>query len=643
MSECSLVSEFFAIIIIFIIALFFYDAKTPQAAALRRKIYAASFILCTLTTVLGIICIRLDGRLDVFSSNDFLFLRTMYFVTLWGMIAALAHYLILRLHEFINNSKKSNISHIICYSIFACFLCLLLYNLQSGILFYIDENGVYRYGLFKNFTYLMPLSEIALVLLAYYVNRDSLNSTTQKMLFVIGPVAVALLLLQYLNPEHHLHGLICATVNLVVFIAYNGGRSDQDSFTGLPNRQYFFTEIKQRTRRKESFQFIMIKLRKLSKINAIYGENTSNSLILQTSRLIQNIAEDAKTFRYADDEFIIMFSGIEPEITAERIENIKRIIDRDWRVRGETIPIRFSVIEFINAEKNWTADDIQGYLSEVIMETEKSEEGVFRFEEDFLWRRQRREYVVELLKDALREGRLKVWYQPVYYHDSGKFLSAEALIRMYDRSGKIIPPDEFIPIAEESTLIDDITVFVVENVCRLLASGDVPEMEKVCVNVPVRQILDEDFFSRLKTIMNAYGIEKDRIRYEITERDMEEKGESAGEAMEKSAQSGYRFMLDDFGIGYSNFSRVLDMTLDGIKLDRSLVLQMNKEERHHKLIKEYLVPIMHQVGHFIIAEGVETEEMLHRVLDCNISRIQGYYFAKPMPEDELIRWYGGIA
>lgn len=175
----------------------------------------------------------------------------------------------------------------------------------------------------------------------------------------------------------------------------------------------------------------------------------------------------------------------------------------------------------------------------------------------------------------------------------------------------------------------------------VFALGRISEMEKVSVNVPVRQIISKEFFGKLRDIMKNYDIPPERIRFEITERDMEEKGESVADAMCELTSKGYRFMLDDFGIGYSNFSRVIDMTLDGIKIDRSLVLQMNKGECHKKLIKDALVSVLHQTGCFIVAEGVETAEMAEAVLDCNISIIQGFYFAKPMPERELISWYKG--
>lgn len=641
MNNCSFICEYFALIIIFIIALFFYDTKKPQEFVLRRRIYGASIALCAISAVLGIICSTADGKPDVWLTKPLIYLNSMYFITLWGMVSVLAYYLILRLYEFANNSRGLHIANVINFCIFAVFVCFLRYNYTSGIFFFIDDSGEYCRGWLKEFAYMMPVSEICLVLLVYVFNRNSISSTTRKLLLVMGSVAAALILFQYMYPEHRINSLICATVNLVVFIAYNGGRTEQDTLTGLPNRRCLLTELKYRTKRKEEYQLILIKLRHLSKINSLYGDNAGNAIILQIARAIRHISANSKAFRYADDEFIILFSGVEMSLNADRLQEVERMMNRMWYVEGMSIPIKFTVIDFIYEGQHWAFDDVRRYINEAIIYSSTKELNIVSFDETLVMKQKRKEYILELTREAIKENRFEVWYQPVYYHQSGKFESAEALMRMYDRNGKMISPKEFVPIAEESGLIDEITLFAVENVCRFFASGRISEMEKVNVNVPVRQIISKEFFGKLRDIMKNYDIPPERIRFEITERDMEEKGESVADAMCELHSKGYRFMLDDFGIGYSNFSRVIDMTLDGIKIDRSLVLQMNKGECHKKLIKDALVSVLHQTGCFIVAEGVETAEMAEAVLDCNISIIQGFYFAKPMPERELISWYKG--
>ncbi len=643
MSYCSFACEVFAFIIVFIISLFFYDAKAPRTSYLRRRVYGCALALCAASVVIDTLCGYLEGRIDLCSTWTLTMLHTIYFLVLWGMICMLAHYLILRLYEFINNEKSLQWSQVIVFSIFAFFVVLLIHNIKSGELFFVDQMGIYLAGPRKNITYLMPVLEILVVLIMYIVNQNNITSSTKKILLVIGPIALSLLLFDAAYPEHQLNGLICATVTLVIFIGYQGGRSDQDTLTGLPNRECFLTEVKYRTRRHERYQLVLIKLRGLHKMNALYGGAAGNNIILQLAKAIQNLSEDARPFRYADGEFVLVFSGNEPTLCADRLKSVERIAQRSWAIEGTRLQAEFSLIEIIHEEQMWDINDIQAYLSEACYQASQAEIPVMPFDESMIKEKQKRDRVLSSMKNAFSDNRFEVWYQPVYYHNSEKFESAEALIRMYSEDGELISPDDFIPIAEESSFIDKITLYVLDNACKLLASEKIRDLEKICINVPAKQIIDRPFFLSLLDKIKSYGLSLDSIRFEITERDMEEKGDSASRAMRKLTTEGACFMLDDFGMGYSNFSRVIDMTLDGIKLDRSLVVQMAKEDHHYRLIKNYLIPIMHEVGHFIVAEGVENEEMLKQVLSCNITRIQGFYFAKPMPEDDLVNWYRGGA
>lgn len=160
------------------------------------------------------------------------------------------------------------------------------------------------------------------------------------------------------------------------------------------------------------------------------------------------------------------------------------------------------------------------------------------------------------------------------------------------------------------------------------------------VLVLVCALINPTIREKITSIVEGSGISPEQIRLEVTERDVEHAGDAPVSAMQTLMDKGYLFMLDDFGIGYSNISRILDLPFDCIKLDRSLVVQMKKDERRWVVIKDYLVPLLHQMGRYVVAEGVETKEQLELVLGCNINRVQGFYFARPMPERELIRFLG---
>ena len=638
-TNCSLINEFYALILLFILALFFYNVKPMRGFAHRRRIFGWSMALCALSILLNILCEKLAELPFDQPTELMMTLNMLYFFVTWLMLSVLGYYLLMRLFEFVYDVQALRRALYILGGIFVVFTALLMLNMSSGFLFFVDNAGNYCRGPFNVLLYLMPISEVALIVGCYFFFRRSINRIAGKMVFVIAPVSLMLLLLQFAYQDHQMNGIICVTVHMIVFITYNGGRTEQDSVTGMENRRYLTTEINYRIKNKQSFQMVMAKLRCLSQINRLYGENAGDVILLEIGEALQHLSEDGKVYRRSDEEFVLLYSNIDEELCVQRLRRMTQLMSDEWLMGKYVTSLSFQTIEMRYSGQPWTFDDVSGYMSDAMHYASVNEVVEMPFDEQLISSHKRRDYLLQAIREGLVEDRFEVWYQPVFYHKSGKFESAEALIRMFDADGTMISPGEFIPVCEETGLIDEITAIVLDEVCRLLNSGTVPELKTISINTPVRQITDDQARQRLHGIVEEHGVDPERIRLEVTERDVAQGGESAVDAMSFLREAGYSFMLDDFGIDYSNISRMMDLSLDCIKLDRSLVLQMQKDERRHNMIKNYLVPFLHNLGHYVVAEGVETAEMLELVLSCDINRIQGYFYAKPMPEHQLIRWF----
>ncbi len=639
MTDCSLINEIYALILLFILALFFYDIEPLRGFERRRRVFALSMALCAVSILLNILCEKIQEVPLLCTADMILALNTTYFFVMWLMITVLGHYLLLRLFEFVYDDIRLRRTRWVAIGILVFFTVLLALNIPTGMLFYIDDGLVYCRGPFNSLCYLMPTSEVVLMLVCYFINRRNINRIAEKMVFVIAPVSIALLLMQYFYQDHQINGIICVTVHMIVFITYNGGRTDQDSVTGMENRRYLITEVGYRIKNEQSFQIVMVKLRCLSQINRLYGENAGNVILLEIGEALQHLSEDGKVYRRGDDEFVLLYSDVDEQQCEQRLHRLTQLMSDDWVMGKYVTSLSFHTIEMRYGGQPWSFDDIGSYITDAMHYASANDIVEMPFDEQLISEHKRRDYLLQTIREALSEGRFEVWYQPVFYHNSGRFESAEALVRMFDKNGIMVSPGEFIPVAEETGLIDEITPIVVDHVCRLLNSGAVPEIQTVSINIPVRQLMNRQVLQRLRDIMDEHGIAPSRIRLEVTERDVAMGGESASDAMDTLMKEGYLFMLDDFGIGYSNISRIMDLSLDCIKLDRSLVIQMLKDERRHDMIKNYLVPFLHNLGHYVVAEGVETAKMLELVLDCDIHRIQGYFYAKPMSEHQLVVWF----
>ena len=639
MNDWSLVSEYISLILLIIIALFLHGSKAIHGLQKRRNYYYASLILSTVSILLNIACVYVMEDIHGQSTTVAFILNTAYFVASWIMITVMIYYLFLRVLEFVYDKRHINRVRIILIIVLFIFAALLVYNIFSGIIFSFNADGNYVRGPLNAIGYVLPLFEVLMLLFCYTIHRKSVGFATQRVLFVGAPIALLLMVFQMVYPDHLLNGALCAIVNLIIFISYGGDREEQDPLTGLDNRHCFSSEILHRTEGGQKYQIIVIKLRYLSRILRVYGQSGYNTILFQIGEALRLLAGDGMAFRYSEQRFAIMVSDTDEEKCLERLQAVVDRMKAPWLLGRYKTTLNFTAIDFRYNGERWSVDDINNYLSNAVQLAISEDLQMMPFTEQLFCRYQRREYILNSMHTALKHNRFHVWYQPVYYHASGKFESAEALIRMTDAQGNPISPSDFIPIAEETGLIDDIVEFVLENVCSLLASGKIEDLQTISLNLPIKQFEQDNLKDRFRVVLEKYGITPQQIKLEITERDVEESGQAALEVIKDLSNEGYRFMLDDFGIAYSNLSRVLSFPFESIKLDRSLVLLLEEKGTQHNIMKDHIIPIFKDLNQAVVAEGVETAELAEYVLSCGADRIQGYYYAKPMPEKTLIEWY----
>lgn len=265
------------------------------------------------------------------------------------------------------------------------------------------------------------------------------------------------------------------------------------------------------------------------------------------------------------------------------------------------------------------------------------EDGIIFFNEDINSDLQHKKYVLNEVRYAIENKTFQMYYQPIYDCEKGKFTSAESLIRLFGRDGSFISPGEFIPMAEINGLIDDISWIVLEKVCEFLGRCPNIPLDSVSINMTGKQILDPNFIKYIEEYLTKYKTKGEQLRIEITERIITEDFDKVKNVMEYLSKKGIYFYLDDFGTGYSNISSMLSLPFEVIKFDQSLVKNMNGSDKRLRTIG-LLADIMHENDCVVVAEGVETELQAKKAQEKRLDRIQGYYFAKPMSESDLIRF-----
>lgn len=248
-----------------------------------------------------------------------------------------------------------------------------------------------------------------------------------------------------------------------------------------------------------------------------------------------------------------------------------------------------------------------------------------------------KEELIPKVKEAMQNHELKVYYHPQYDAITSKLVGAEALVRWVKPDGSITMPGNFIPQLEEDNTILELDWYMLREVCAFLKRQKEEEIHSVtvAVNFSRRHIYEEDFVERLCTTVSEYDVPRKMIEVEITESAFVDQSEKIAERIENIRAAGFRVAIDDFGSGLSSLSFVKDISVDVLKIDKSL-LSRNCEDEKERIVLESIFNFAHRLKLTTVTEGVETREQLGFLRTCSCKVIQGFLFAKPMPESDFM-------
>ena len=242
------------------------------------------------------------------------------------------------------------------------------------------------------------------------------------------------------------------------------------------------------------------------------------------------------------------------------------------------------------------------------------------------------------LQMAISKDQLIVYYQPIVSLSNFTVLAFEALVRWQHPKKGLVPPDEFIPFAEEAGLVTQVDLWVLKEVCKQLKVwekiGHYSDSLSVSVNFSSRHFIKPDLIEKVSAILAETEIEPRKIKLEITETALIENRTSAVELLSKLRSLGVALSLDDFGTGYSSLSYLQQFPLNVLKIDRCFVREVDRNSKNATITRA-LIKIAHQLKLTVIAEGVETEEELAFLSRNDCDHVQGYFFSPPLPINKL--------
>lgn len=637
MIRWSLIAEYFALMILVILFLRYYCLERKVAYTRRRKYYLLCLSISACSIVINALCVYTIAHSDIVPLWVNLLLNSLYFWVSVLMCSLLAFYLFIQLLEHVYDKHCLKRAFWAVTSLTAAYTVIVVWNLVSGVLFYFDRQGNYHRGILNSSGYMIMMIEIVLLFLCYIRNYRSVSRPMRDILMSLPPVALLLVIFQLFYPSILMNGMTIAIANLIIFICFQSRTLDRDSLTGLRSRNNFYTELSLRIGSRQQIHVVMIYLQKFSDINQTYTYQAGDSILFEIGEYFEKNFPEGRAFRFGNVTFALVQPYTSPEHARECTLKIMNRFREAWVLGDIQCYIPCNIADLIYTDQEWTTSGLIEYLEYALNLARQTDWGLVHFDTAIHQQLKRKKYLIETMKNAIRDNRFKVWYQPIYCCDSEEFLCAEALLRLTDYNGETVSPEIFIPLAEETGMIRDLSWVVLEEICRLLCTPQGSRLRYISLNVSLQSFLDPSLADNALLCLSRFGLTPDRIKIEITERVLLHDMLLAGAQMDRLVSSGIQIYIDDFGTGYSNFSFVLDSPFECVKIDRSLVKDILTDERKDLTVKT-LMKLFHEIGKKLVIEGVENEEQAIRVKNYGADMIQGFFYARPMPEEEFLKF-----
>ncbi|GIC79210.1 cache domain-containing protein [Moritella sp. F3] len=415
-----------------------------------------------------------------------------------------------------------------------------------------------------------------------------------------------------------------------------------DPLTGLPNRTALDTFVQQRLTdgNAEYLAIAFVDIDNFKYVNDLYGHTVGDELLCAISRQFETILDsDDMVCRFGGDEFLFCFSGVNMEVEiAAKIAKINAIFDTKMRCSEREIKSNCSVGVSVFPDDGQTLEVLIGKADIALYKAKGQGKGkICLFEAEFDIQLKRQHLMKEELYKALERGEFKVNYQPQVNVNNKQVVSVEALCRWNSPVFGVVSPVEFITAAEKCGAIHALGLSIIKIACEemLSISPNGHDALALSINISPIQVIEPEFFTSIKQVVNATGIDSSRVTFELTESAAIDSVLGLSPLFHELRQFGFGLSLDDFGTGFSSLSYLGDLPFSEIKIDRSFINKFLANEQSDALVKT-IIAIGNSFNMTVVAEGVETQAQYEKLRHYNCDLLQGYFFAKPLCLNELV-------
>lgn len=505
---------------------------------------------------------------------------------------------------------------------FVAFLCGVTGIAVSPIYYFQEGRIAYSSGLATSFAYGMASFFILSTIAISLIFRKKISHRRFTALLAWQAIWLLAAAVQLFNPELLLVGFAAAFGMVILYSQLENPNEYIDRQTGLFTRNAFTAYITDLFNHEKAFSCLCVRAVYLSQETDV---DVQNDVLMRSVGALKRIGKDP-VFRIGDESFCVIYKN------AEELNNKMKAMEEI--VRGVTdVPAKAA---FIVIRDNTIFQDPEELLKFIRIH-EDSDRSIVEADEIHIDRMRHDKEVWSIIDAALAEDRVEVFYQPFYNVEKKIFTAAEALVRIRNQDGTLVPPGDFIPVAERNGQIIPLGIRVFEKVCQFLATGRAQAigLENIEINISAAQFDLRNPHQFVTKYMQKYQIKPEWINLEITETASNDVRQNLLLNMNKLIAKGVSFSLDDFGTGRSNLDYFVTMPVQNVKFDYQFTQGYFRNEKIRHVMKG-MIAIFDNLRLKVVSEGVETKEQLNTMVELGVQYIQGFYFSKPIPEEEFL-------
>ncbi|MCQ2982559.1 MAG: EAL domain-containing protein [Treponemataceae bacterium] len=506
----------------------------------------------------------------------------------------------------------------------------------THFIFTLDANNQYTRG---------PGIALMYIILSYYIILGTYNLICghkrigkRRFLLTVSFVitSMTMVLVQLLVPHLLVQHAGIALAVLMTFSSLQNPADFIDTVSYLYNRKSFGSITSRYFDRTGGFTVILISIDDIDFFTRTFGGDGIESVIRDVGIFLKGIIPYAEFFYLDPGLFAVTVRDNNQDHIRRHCDLVENRFMHNWK--NNHLELRLNVHQCviecpIDAESPEVLIDI---INSIAPELQHNPERFLYANQIDVKTQKEKTRIQQLIKTAIPEHRLEVYYQPLWSTKEQCIIGAEALIRMRDDEGKFISPEIFIPMAEQDGSVLRIGQFVFEEVCRFLyqCRATLGKVRMIDVNLSVAQCMQSQLTEDLTGTMELYGLNPSQINLEITETAAAHTPEMLLINMKRLVEAGFSFSLDDYGSGYAGINYLLHLPFCMIKIDKDIVWSSMKDANAYIMLTS-TIDMLKKLNMKIVAEGVEDQKMVDLLTELGVDYLQGYYFSKPVPMQEF--------